>query len=66
MLREAYNRCVDQKAKLDMRYINGILERWHKEGITSPAQISEGGKKTDESMARYDKDLVKTLLNKDD
>ena len=66
MLREAYNRCVDQKAKLDMRYINGILERWHKEGITSPAQISEGGKKTDDSMARYDKDLVKTLLNKDD
>lgn len=67
MLKEAYNRCVDQKAKLNMSYINGILERWYKDGVSSLAD--EKGKKNTEnknSFAAYDKSLVDKLLNSDD
>lgn len=33
LLREAYERCVDQTGKLSLRYINKILENWHRKGI---------------------------------
>lgn len=66
MLKEAYNRCVDTKAKLDMRYINGILERWFKEGIKNPSDIEKQTKSKQDSMATYDKNLVNRLLNNDD
>lgn len=33
LLNEAYNRCVDNTGKVNMKYINAILERWHKSGI---------------------------------
>ena len=29
MLREAYERCVDTKGTMNLRYIDGILKRWH-------------------------------------
>lgn len=35
MLREAYERCVDSKGQVNFRYIDGILKRWHTEGITN-------------------------------
>lgn len=38
MLREAYDRCVDSIGKLELKYIDRILERWHKDGITTPQQ----------------------------
>ena len=38
MLREAYDRCVDSIGKMDLKYIDKILERWHKEGIVTPQQ----------------------------
>lgn len=66
MLKEAYNRCVDNKAKLDMRYINGILERWFKEGVKTPTDIEKSNKTKPDSMATYDKNLVNRLLNNDD
>lgn len=67
MLTEAYNRCVDSKGKLSMPYINGILEKWFKGGITTPEAISDEKAKTqkDEGMATYDKNLVEQILNKD-
>ena len=67
MLTEAYNRCVDTNGKLSMPYINGILERWFKEGITTPDAIEDKKAKTqkDKGMATYDKSLVEKLLNKD-
>ena len=33
LLNEAYNRCVDNTGKVNMKYINAILESWHNEGI---------------------------------
>lgn len=66
MLKEAYNRCVDNKAKLDMRYINGILDRWFKEGISCPSDIEKPDKPKNNGMAAYDKDIVNRLLNNDD
>ena len=36
MVREAYERCVNATGKLSMSYMNRILERWHKEGISDP------------------------------
>lgn len=71
MLKEAYNRCVDAKAKLDMRYVNGILSRWFKDGI----KTVEATRETEKVAARpadkkgfsaYDKSLVDKLLNNDD
>ncbi len=38
MLREAYDRCVDSIGKMELNYINRILERWQKDGITTPQQ----------------------------
>lgn len=38
MLREAYDRCVDSIGKRNLKYIDQILERWHKEGIRTPQQ----------------------------
>ncbi len=71
MLKEAYNRCVDAKAKLDMRYINGILSRWFKDGV----KTVEATRETEKTAAKpadkkgfsaYDKSLVDKLLNNDD
>ena len=35
MIREAYERCVNQTGKLSLRYMDKILERWQREGILS-------------------------------
>lgn len=33
LLNEAYNRCVDNTGKVNMKYINAVLERWYVSGI---------------------------------
>lgn len=33
MLREAYERCVDTKGVMNLKYIDGILKRWNSNGI---------------------------------
>ena len=35
MITEAYERCVNTKGVYDIRYINGILKKWHEKGIMS-------------------------------
>lgn len=40
MVRQAYERCVDALSKLSLSYMNRILERWHKEGISTPQQAA--------------------------
>ncbi len=35
MLREAYERCVDSKGTMNLRYIDGILKRWYADGISN-------------------------------
>ncbi len=44
MLRKAYEICVDNTGKMDMRYINKILSSWHENGITAPEQIDSNEK----------------------
>lgn len=70
MLREAYNRCIDQKAKISMPYINGILEKWFKDGtVTLEAAKSNSDlpkKSGKNDFGAYDKKLVNKLLNDDD
>ena len=68
LLREAYNICVDKNAKLSMAYVNKILEKWHKSGITTldAAKNEAKPKEAKNSFASYDKSLVEKLLNKDD
>lgn len=40
MVRAAYERCVDAINKLSLSYMNRILERWLREGITTPQQAA--------------------------
>ncbi|MBQ5399531.1 MAG: DnaD domain protein [Ruminococcus sp.] len=45
MLRSAYEACVDNTGQMKLQYINKILERWHKAGISSPDEIEKLDKK---------------------
>lgn len=69
LLKSAYDACIDSKTKLSMPYVAKILESWHKDGITSPEQISEKKPKAKASgkndYAGYDLDLFEKMLNDD-
>ncbi len=62
MIREAYERCVDNTGKFTFSYANKILEKWYKNGINSLEQanveemkkIQNNKKKTKQSTASYD------------
>lgn len=59
MIREAYDRSVDSIGKFKASYMNKILERWHKSGITTPEEAMQD--KMDRSAARKggkEKDLT--------
>ncbi len=66
LLKAAYDACVDSKTKLSMPYIAKIIETWHKDGITTPEQITakkpklKQGSKTD--YAGYDLDLFEKMM----
>jgi DnaD/phage-associated family protein len=38
MIREAYERCIDNTGKFLCKYINKVLDSWHKNGITTLEQ----------------------------
>ena len=63
MIREAYERCVDQTGKLSLRYMHKILERWQREGIHSLEQArreqeekSAARREQEENRVSYDID----------
>ena len=65
LLKEAYNICIDGKAKLSMPYINKILESWHSSGIKTPADIQKESKKQSSAKnasATYNIDLAKKRM----
>lgn len=68
MLKEAYDICVDAKAKLSMPYINKILEGWHTKGFKTVEQTKAPTKKPQSTvrMASYDKEMMKKKLQSDD
>lgn len=41
LLRDAYERCVDTKGEANIPYIDGILRRWHADGIKQLSQVKE-------------------------
>ena len=63
MIREAYERCVDTKGSLNYKYIDGILKRWHANGIRNANDIitfeklssKQGEKKKTSSSIDYSK-----------
>ena len=55
MVREAYERCVDATGKLSLSYMNRILERWHKEGVSTTRQAAEEQSEKAARKSRKDK-----------
>lgn len=54
MIREAYERCVNATGKLSLHYMNKILERWHRAGITTPKQAAlEASEKVAKEQKKY-------------
>ena len=68
MLRMAYDVCVDTTGKCSLPYINKVLDRWAKKGISTPEQVrQEREKKTvrrndAERSTSYDIDEIQRLL----
>lgn len=44
LLREAYARTAEKTGKFHVGYMNRILEGWHRDNITDPAQLDGGAK----------------------
>ena len=69
MLKAAYDACIDSKTKLSFAYVAKIIEVWHKDGITSPEQITAKKTKAKQQdkngYAGYDLDLFEKMLNDD-
>ncbi len=67
LLKAAYDACIDSKTKLSMPYVARIIERWHKDGITSPQEIKSrdanatGSKNND--YGGYDLNKYEQMLN---
>lgn len=45
MIKLAYDRCIDATGKFAAGYIHKILERWHREKITTPQQVEADAQK---------------------
>lgn len=64
LIREAYERCVDTKGQLSLNYMNGILTRWHEQGISTLPQAQE--EKTRKAAARKQEAAAKSTYNIDE
>ena len=71
MIREAYNRCIDNTSKLSFAYINKILLAWHNKGFSKPEDIKDDEIKTSKKENKnklvinksYDMDDIKKLFS---
>jgi len=72
----AYEKCINNKGKLAMSYMNGILSGWHKKGITTVEQAqndsAQAAPKASDSKnsggmysATYDKSDIEAMLDDD-
>lgn len=65
LLKEGYNICIDNKAKLSMAYINKILETWVSSGVKTLQDIKQGESKSakpQNTSAKYDIGLAKKRM----
>ncbi|MEE0945621.1 MAG: DnaD domain protein [Acutalibacteraceae bacterium] len=68
ILEKAYEICVDTTSNFSFPYIKKIIEKWYKDGVKTVDDIKENTKpekKTENSFAAYDKNLIKKLLEED-
>ena len=49
LIKEAYDRCVDNKGKYILNYIDSIIKRWHEDGIKTLQQANEEKKKNNKN-----------------
>lgn len=68
MLRQAYERCVDQTGELSMPYINKILKRWQSAGVFNVEDIEKldskkPEKKSGKSTASYDIEALENNID---
>ena len=61
LLRTAYDICIDKKARVDMSYIDGILKKWHRDGIVDIKTLKAGieNKNTEKTQNATSYDLKK-------
>lgn len=68
LLIAAYDECINHKTKLSFPYIAKIIEKWHKDGITSPEQIENKKQQDsdDSDFGAFDIDLYEKMINSKD
>lgn len=71
MLRLAYETCVDTKGEYNLKYIDGIIKRWHSAGIMEPQDVENAKKPKKKETAQkrgtsYDIDELESLSMFDD
>lgn len=71
MLRLAYETCVDTKGEYNLKYIDGIIKRWHGAGIMAPQDVEnmKKPKKKEPAQKRgtsYDIEELESLSMFDD
>lgn len=64
MLREAYERCVDSKGQMNLRYIDGILKRWYSEGIKNKNDLITAEKLNSKKSTKQKSSIDYDKLNK--
>ena len=52
LIREAYERCVNNTGKMQMRYINAILEKWYSQGIKNMDELMIYENKQEKSFSK--------------
>ena len=63
-LRLAYEICVDTKGEYSLRYIDGIIKKWHKKGartIDEIERLDTKGRPKQERKASYDIKLIESI-----
>lgn len=60
----AYEKNIDSKGNLSFSYMNGILSRWHEEGLTEISEIEnkDSTKKTKKNSSFDDDEFIKAAL----
>ncbi len=56
MIRIAAEKCRDNKNKTDLRYMNGIIKRWHSDGVFSPEVLQAREQSFKQSIAAKSSD----------
>ena len=66
MLEAAYDICINKTAKLNFKYINTILDSWHKSGYKKPSDIKEEkqeNKTKNEKTPSYSMESINKKVN---